>query len=132
MLGFVIVRGFFIGAQSLLAAGAASSQPGTFSVGGTGPHAQGPYTIHGVTVLASSFGTSAVPYIQYVNENHATSTKQLVYMNARACAPAAGDYPCAPTFSETDGYPTLSNGELITVTGYIYENRFLITSLTRG
>lgn len=132
VLGFVLARGFFAGAKYLIATQAARTQTASVSLGGSGPSSEGLYTIHGVVVLAYSFGTQSVPYIQYLNDRQATSTKQLVYLNSRACAPSAGDYPCAPTYSVTDGYPKLTNGEPITVTGYIYENRFLITSLSRG
>lgn len=132
LLVFLVARGLLAGAGYLLAAGVGAAQSGTFTVGSTGPQEQGPYTIHGTAIMDTSTGIPAVPYIQYLNANNATSTKQLVYMNTRACAPGAGDYPCVLPYSATDGYPQLTTGQAIIVTGYIYENRFLITSLSKG
>lgn len=132
VLAFVVLRGFYYGARYVLAAGAASAHTGVITIGGSGPQMLGPYTIHGTAIMDTSVGIPAVPYIQYLNTNNATSTKQLVYLDTRACAPGAGDYPCAPTFAATDGYPSLTTGEAITATGYIYESRFLITSLSPG
>lgn len=132
IVAFVVVRGFLGGAGHVLAAGVGAAQSGTYTIGGSAPREQGPYTIYGTAIMDTSHGIPAVPYIQYVDTNHTTSTKQLVYMDARACAPGAGDYPCAPSYSAKDGYPQLTTGDAITVTGYIYENRFLITSLSGG
>lgn len=85
----------------------------------------GPYTVSGTVVYDD--GYPPAPYIQYQNARHATSTKQLVFYGARACNPSAGDIPCVPPYETTDGYPAFRNGDPITVTGYMYEDRFLIT-----
>lgn len=132
VLAFVVLRGFLAGAGYVLAASVDAAHTGGFSIGGTGPQELGPYTIHGRVIMDTSQGIPAVPYVEYFNTNNATTTKQLVYKGARACAPGAGDYPCVSPYSATDGYPQLTDGEAITVTGYIYENRFLITSLSKG
>jgi len=132
IVAFIVVRGLLSGAGYVLAAGVGAAHSGAFTVGGDTPKEQGPYTLHGTAIMDVSNGIPAVPYIQYIDTNHATSTKQLVYMDARACAPGAGDYPCAPSYSASSGYPQLTTGEAITVTGYIYENRFLVISLSGG
>lgn len=132
VLAFLVLRSILHGAQYAVAAAAGSARSGSFgsvSGTGTGPQLQGPYTIHGTAIMDESHGIPAVPYIQYLNSSNATSTKQLVYMDSRPCAPGAGDFPCAPTYSASQGYPQLSTGQQITATGYLYENRFLITSI---
>lgn len=129
LLAFLILRLLLDGTRYAVAAAVSGAHTGTFSVGGTGPQMYGPYTITGTAIMDASHGTPAVPFIEYLNTHNATSTKQLVYYGVRACAPEAGDIPCVPPYHTTDGYPLLSTGERITVTGYIYEDRFLITSL---
>lgn len=129
-LALIVLRGFWYGARYTIAAAAGSiHNRGTFSVGGTGPQAYGPYTISGTAILDYSHGTPPVPFIEYLNVRNATTTKQLVYYGARACNPNAGDIPCVPPYSASDGYPTVLNGEPLTVTGYLYEDRFLVTSM---
>lgn len=132
VLAFVVLRGFVYGARYAVAAAVSEAHEGSFSIGGSGPQMYGPYTIHGTTILDYSHGTPPAPYIEYLDTHNATSTKQLVYYGARACNPNAGDFPCVPPYAATDGYPSLSYGERITATGYIYEDRFLITSITVG
>ncbi len=87
------------------------------------------YTIHGTAVLDYSSGIPAVPFIRYMDESNRVATKQLTFLDARGCAPGAGDLPCVPGYSGSSGYPKISDGEAITVTGYFYENRFVLTSL---
>ena len=126
---FIILRGFWYGARYTIAAVAASARTEVFRVGGTGPQAYGPYTISGIAILDYSHGIPPVPFIGYLDMHNATSTKQLVFYAARACNPNAGDIPCVPPYSATDAYPSVTNGERITATGYIYEDRFLVTSI---
>ncbi|MDB4992064.1 MAG: hypothetical protein JWL75_309 [Parcubacteria group bacterium] len=99
---------------------------------GTGvTNESGPFTIHGTAIMDTSVNP-AVPYIQYVDASNHTATKQLIFDDTRGCSPGAGDIPCVPSYSVTAPYPHLTTGDPITVTGYIYENRFLITSITAG
>lgn len=128
-LALVVLRGLWYGTRYAVAAAADDIPRGTFSIGGPGPRAYGPYTISGTAILDYSHGTPPVPFIEYLNTHNATTTKQLVYYGARACNPNASDIPCVPPYSATDGYPAVANGERITVTGYLYEDRFLVTSM---
>lgn len=130
VLALVVLRSMLNGTQFTLAAGAAGAQPGKFAVGAADNFVQGPYTIHGTAIMDTSVGTPAVPYIMYLDTKHATTTKQLVYLDERACAPGAGDAPCVAPYQATDGYPLVTTGESITATGYIYEDRFLVTSIS--
>lgn len=128
-LSLIVLRAFWYGTRYTIAAAAGSVHAGTFNVGGIGPQAYGPYTISGIAILDYSHGIPPVPFIEYLNVQNATSTKQLVYYGARACNPNAGDIPCVTPYSASDGYPSVKNSERITVTGYIYEDRFLVTSM---
>ena len=128
-LAILVIRTVYYGAQYAVAGAASGARLVAVSVGGTGPQPNGPYTIHGTAILDYSHGTPPAPYIEYLNTKQATTTKQLVYYGARACNPAAGDFPCVPPYSASDGYPLVSTGQHITATGYIYEDRFLVTSI---
>jgi len=129
VLAILVVRTFISGARYAVAAAADGVHTGNFSVGGIGPQMYGPYTIHGTAIMDASHGIPAVPFIEYLNAKNATTTKQLVYYGARACNPAAGDIPCVPTYAINGAYPQVTTGQSITVTGYIYEDRLLVTSM---
>lgn len=128
-LALLTLRALYYGAEYAVAGAAAGARRVSLTVGGTGPEPNGPYTIHGIAILDYSSGIPPVPYIEYLNTKNASATKQLVFYSARACNPSAGDYPCVPPYSASDGYPAVSNGQQITVTGYLYEDRFLVTSI---
>ncbi len=89
----------------------------------------GPLSLSGRVWMDATNGYPHVPYIAYYTDEGKLRTKQLVYAHVRGCSPTAADFPCAPEFSEYQGYPELTHGQEIRATGYISDNRFLVTNL---
>jgi hypothetical protein len=87
-------------------------------------------TLHGTAIMDTTSGTPAVPFISYMDAKNHLATKQLIFIDSRGCLAGAGDLPCVPSYPENSAYPQLTSGEKITVTGYIREDRFLITSMS--
>lgn len=92
------------------------------------PATRGYAQLEGDVLIDYSSGTPGVPYIVYAIPGNPHVTKQLVFADGRGCYPHAGDIPCVPTFGG-GAYPNLSDGQQIRVTGYIRDDRFLITQL---
>jgi hypothetical protein len=90
----------------------------------------GPVTITGTAIMDYSTGLPAVPYIKYIGRNDAVWTKQLIFDEARGCAPSAADIPCVPGYPQKAAYPQISTGQSITVEGYIRDNRFLVERMS--
>jgi len=91
---------------------------------------EGPATLEGTAIMDTSSGLPAVPYIEYNDENGATTTKQLIFADERGCLPGAGDLPCVPSYPILSAYPQLVTGQHIHVSGYIRADRFLITDIS--
>ncbi len=129
--GAVIVRvqgGFSASASR----SAASSQAAGVALADAAPAYTAEQTLTGTAIMDVSTGLPAVPFIQYADRKGRTATKQLIFADARGCLPSAGDIPCVPGYPVRSAYPSLTTGEPIRVTGYMVENRFLITSFEEG
>lgn len=85
--------------------------------------------ITGTAIMDTSAGLPAVPYVAYQPAGQGTITKQLIFADSRGCYPSAGDLPCAPT-RDTYAYPVLETGQRIQVTGRLFENRFLVDTIS--
>lgn len=96
----------------------------------TAAKSSGPMTLEGTAIMDTSSGTPAVPYIKYIDEKGRIATKQLIFADSRGCLPNAGDIPCVPNYPSQGAYPKLTTGEHLTVKGYMYENRFLVASIS--
>lgn len=92
----------------------------------------GPVTITGTAIMDESSGLPAIPYIKYLDRDGKTWTKQLIFDDARGCAPSAADLPCVPSYPQTAAYPEVTTGQPITVEGYIRDNRFLVERMSLG
>lgn len=83
-------------------------------------------SVEGTALMDTSAGLPAVPFIQYVTNDHTLVTKQLIFANSCGCSPNAGDLPCVPPYGTDSAYPDLTTGERIAVKGYVRADRFLV------
>lgn len=93
------------------------------------PQTAGYAEIAGVAIIDTTGGLPGIPYIKYTLEDGSIATKQLIFADARGCHPNAGDIPCVPSASTQSGYPSLTEGQPLRVSGYIRADRFLVAEL---
>jgi hypothetical protein len=86
-------------------------------------------SVTGTVLIDASSGVAGIPYIKYTDSKGHIATKQLIFDDVRGCSSYAGDFPCVNR-SETGAYPKVVNGALITVTGAMYEDRFIVDTIT--
>lgn len=83
----------------------------------------------GTVHIDRSSGKPFVPYLVLIDAHRRMATKQLVFADVRACAPTAGDLPCAPSLSSSSGYPELIDGQKIRVLGEVRDDRLIVYEL---